>query len=271
MKSGYPIITLTTDFGLTDWFVGTMKGVILEIVPKARIVDITHAILPSDIRAGAFALRSAYGHFPKGTIHVAVVDPGVGTSRRAIGVRTKNHVFVGPDNGVLAWALACEKIIAVHSLDDTKFFLSNVSQTFHGRDVFAPVAAHLANGLPIRTLGQKLYDYERLPWPKPRLQRSKITGEVVYIDQFGNVITNLDTAALPRMEASAGIEVRLGRKSIGTLSPSYSSVPKGRPIAIIGSTGFLEIGINQGHAARALRISIGTPVTVRLPRGRPDR
>jgi len=261
-----PLITFTTDFGLADWFVGTIKGVALGISPQAQIIDITHSVPPGSIRAGAFALRSAFRYFPKGTIHVAVVDPGVGSNRRAIAVRTRNYIFVGPDNGVLSWALALEKVVAVHSLDHSEYFLPQVSRTFHGRDVFSPVAAHLANGLPVAKLGWKLPSHVRLPWPEPELQDSGIVGEVVYIDHFGNAITNLDTASLAEATAGKQVEVLLGRKRVGSLSSCYASVPKGRPVAVIESSGFLEIAVNGGNAARALRIKVGTVVTVRSPR-----
>lgn len=261
-----PIITLTTDFGISDWFVGTMKGVMAGIARHAQIIDITHAVPPGNIRAGAFALRSACRYFPKGTIHVAVVDPGVGSHRRALAVRTRNSTYVGPDNGILSWALALEEVLAVHSLDLSQYFLPQVSRTFHGRDVFAPVAAHLANGLPVEKLGWKLTNYVRLPWPEPEQRDSGIVGEVVYIDHFGNAITNLDTASLAEATAGKQVEVLLGRRRVGPLSSCYASVPKGKSTAVLGSSGFLEIAVNGGNAARALRIEVGTVVTARSPR-----
>jgi hypothetical protein len=159
------LITLTTDFGTRDWFVGTMKGVVLGIHPPATVVDLTHEIPPGDIRAGAFALMTACRFFPKGTVHVAVVDPGVGSRRRAIAVQTANSCFVGPDNGVLSWALMREKIKTIRLLENREFFLEPVSHTFHGRDIFAPVAAHLSRGVAVSRLGRELKDFVRLPWP----------------------------------------------------------------------------------------------------------
>src|SRR5208283_126339 len=162
------LITLTTDFGTRDWFVGTMKGVILSRCPRAAIVDITHEIPAGDIRAGAFALAAGCRFFPKGTVHVAVVDPGVGSARHAIVVQTANYFFVGPDNGVLSFALAKEKIKTIRRLENKGIFLQPVSCTFHGRDIFAPVAARLCRGFPIHKLGPLQKDFVRLPWPEPR-------------------------------------------------------------------------------------------------------
>ena len=181
------LITLTTDFGAKDWFVGTMKGVVLSINPRARIVDITHEIPPGDVRAGAFALAASYSYFPKGTVHLAVVDPGVGGPRRAIAVQTAKYCFVGPDNGVLSFALARERITSVQRLENADFCLRPISRTFHGRDVFAPVAAHLSRRVPIRRLGPSQPGILRLPWPTPRVGRNRIDGEVVYIDRFGSI------------------------------------------------------------------------------------
>jgi len=263
MKVRRPLVTFTTDFGLSDWFAGTMKGVVLGIAPQTQVVDISHSVPAGNIRAGAFALRSACRFFPKGAVHVAVVDPGVGSHRRSIAVRTRHYIFVGPDNGVLSWALDCEEVVSVHSLDHSQYFLPQVSRTFHGRDVFAPVAAHLANGLPVARLGWKLTDYVRLPWPAPRMQDSGILGEILYIDRFGNAITNLDTACLSEAVTGRQVEILLGRKRVGPLAPCYDSVPKGKPVAVIGSSGFLEIAVNGGNAAQSLKIQVGTPVTVR--------
>src|SRR6266567_2035307 len=156
------VITLTTDFGLSDWFVGSMKGVIFRINPRTTVVDLTHDLPPGDIRAGAFALAAAYRYFPKGTIHVAVIDPGVGTKRRAIAAQTADYFFVGPDNGVLSWALQRERIKAIRALENKTYFLQPLSQTFHGRDIFAPVAAHLTAGLAIRKLGRAVSAFVHL-------------------------------------------------------------------------------------------------------------
>ena len=262
-------MTLTTDFGLADWFVAAMKGVILGLQPRAVLVDIAHQIPPGDIRAGAFALAASHRFFPRGTIHVAVVDPGVGGGRRAIAARTGNYFFVGPDNGVLSLALARERVEAVHCITNARFFLHPVSTTFHGRDVFAPVAAHLSKGVPVRQLGPPVKDWIRLDWPAPRVMKNSVRGEVLYIDRFGNAITNLDGQSLGTRD-KRDWHVWAGRKRLCRLGSCYQDARVGSPIAVPGSSGFLEIAINGGSAARAFRLKIGDPVTARpappLPR-----
>jgi S-adenosylmethionine hydrolase len=256
------LITLTTDFGARDWFAGTMKGVIAGLAPKANVVDLTHEIAAGDIRAGAFALRAGYHFFPKGAVHVAVIDPGVGSERRAIAVRTANYLFVGPDNGVLSWALAREKIKAVHALENEAYFLPNVSNTFHGRDLFAPVAAHLVCGLPLRKLGPALKDFARLDWPEPRRRKHAVEGEVVYLDRFGNAITNIANELVPASPRAA-CELAGRRRRLCPLKKFYQAVPLHAPVAIPGSSGFLEIAINGGSAARSLGLRLGNGVVVR--------
>lgn len=256
------VITLTTDFGTSDWFVGTMKGVIAGIAPRCMIVDLTHELPPGDIRAGAFALAASHRFFPKGSIHVAVVDPGVGSRRKAIAVKTDKAVFVGPDNGVLSWALAKEKIRAIRALENDAYFLLPVSRTFHGRDVFAPVASHLSRGVPIRKLGPALKDFVRLDWPEPRKRRGGFEGEVVYIDRFGNAITNLESRLL-RGSNRASCEVYAKRRRVCPLSTFFQEAVPKTPIALIGSSGFLEIAVNGGSAERLLGVRIGARVVLR--------
>ena len=257
------VITLTTDFGAGDWSVGTMKGVIACVAPKATIIDLTHDVPPGDIRGGAFALAASCRFFPEGTVHVAVVDPGVGSRRKAIAVQTASGVFVGPDNGVLSWALVNEKAKAVHALENEAYFLKPVSQTFHGRDVFAPVAAHLSRGVPIKKFGPALKDFVRLDWPEPRRQRGGVEGEVVYIDRFGNAITNIASELL-RGAAMASCEVFAKRHRICPLRTFYQSVPQKTPVALAGSSGFLEIAVNGGSAEKLLGVRIGTRVVLRM-------
>lgn len=252
-------ITLTTDFGTRDWFVGTMKGVILGIQPGATVVDITHEVRAGDIRGGAFALAAAWRFFPKGTIHVVVVDPGVGSTRKAIAVQAAEHCFVGPDNGVLSWALAKQKVRAIHALENGAYFLRPVSRTFHGRDVFAPVAAHLSRGVPIGKLGPALRDFVRLAWPEPRKLRGCVQGEVVYVDHFGNAITNLRGGML-RGSKWGVCEVRDGSRRRCPVKRFYQAVPLGSPVALVGSSGFLEIAVNGGSAEKALGLKVGTRV-----------
>jgi S-adenosylmethionine hydrolase len=256
------VITLTTDFGTHDWFVGTLKGVIAGIAPKANIIDLSHDLPPGDIRGGAFALAASCRFFPKGTVHVAVVDPGVGSRRKAIAVQTASGVFVGPDNGVLSWALVNEKAKAVHALENEAYFLKPVSQTFHGRDVFAPVAAHLSRGVPIKKFGPALKDFVRLDWPEPRRQRGGIEGEVVYIDRFGNAITNLESGLLLGSDW-ASCEVYAKRRRVCPLNTFYQNVALKTPVALVGSSGFLEIAVNGGSAEKLLGVRIGARVVLR--------
>jgi len=253
------VISLTTDFGLEDWFVGTMKGVLLGIHPEARLIDITHAIPPGDIRAAAFALAATYRFFPKGTVHLAVVDPGVGSQRRAVAVQTENYFFVGPDNGLLSWALRTSRIRAIHALENEKRFLRPVSQTFHGRDIFAPVAAFLSCGISIEELGPRLKDIERIEWPKPRRRRHGVEGEVVYLDHFGNAITNIEEKHLEQ-QSNRPLWVSLDGKRLCGLSRYYQSAAKGMPVALIGSSGFLELAVNTGSAVREFGLKVGDPV-----------
>jgi S-adenosyl-L-methionine hydrolase (adenosine-forming) len=260
------IISLTTDFGVADWFVGTMKGVILRIASRATIVDISHGIASGDIRAGAFALAAAYRYFPRNTIHVAVVDPGVGSGRPAIAVKTADYFFVGPDNGILSLALSREKIKTIRHLENDSFFNRPLSHTFHGRDIFAPVAAHLSRGVSIQKLGPRVNEYVRLNWPVPKRGPGKITGEIIYIDHFGNAITNIDGQSLVT-ESRTVWDVLTRRKCFGTLQNHYEAVPLHSPAAVVGSTGLLEIAANGGSAAALFGLKIGDSVTVRVRDG----
>jgi S-adenosyl-L-methionine hydrolase (adenosine-forming) len=258
------LITLTTDFGVGDWFVGTMKGVIASLAPKVAVVDLTHGVSPGDIRAGAFALAAAYAYFPAGTIHVAVVDPGVGSRRGALAVKTARYLFVGPDNGVLSWAMRGEEVIAVHALENERFFLDTLSRTFHGRDVFAPVAAHLSRGVAIRRLGRPRADWVRLPWAEPRKTRQGLAGEILYVDRFGNAITNIDAARVGSLAGPSGrLTVWRKGKPLCAVAGFYGAVSPGKPVGIVGSSGFLEVAVNGGSAAERLRLRIGDLLEVR--------
>lgn len=257
------IITLTTDFGTRDWFVGTMKGVILGIHPRAQVVDITHEIAPGDIRGGAFALMAAAPYFPKSTIHVAVVDPGVGSKRRAIAVQTDKAIFIGPDNGVLSWALHGTKIQSVRQITNESFFRHPVSRTFHGRDIFSSVAAHLASGKKFSQLGPKITAWIQLPWPEPKRTGKTITGEILHLDRFGNGITNLPHDLLSEDEWSR-VHVLVNRKKLGSPHTSYAAVKSGQPLAILSSSGFLEIAANGGSAEKLFKLKTGSVVTLKL-------
>lgn len=257
------IITLTTDFGTSDWFVGTMKGVIAGIAPEARVIDLTHDIAPGDIRAGAFALRSAISFFPQGSIHVAVVDPGVGSARRAIAARNQAGILVGPDNGVLSWAAPDEEIDEVRELTNPEWFEHPVSRTFHGRDIFAPVAAHLAAGKHFEEAGQPVDSCHQLPWPAIREEEHGLTGEIVHVDRFGNAITNITVSELPEEALASGdVRVTCAGKTTRT-HRCYADVARGKALALVGSGGLLELAVNAGDFADHFGVSDGSRVEVR--------
>ena len=255
-----PIITLLSDFGLKDPYVAEMKAAILNICPKARIIDITHQIEKFNIRMGAFILASASPYFPKGTIHVAVVDPGVGTTRRAIIVETSNGLFVGPDNGPLMLAAENLGIKHVYEIRSRRYMLPKVSRTFHGRDIFAPAAAHLANGVSLREFGPEIKDYIVPEYAKPITKGGKIVGEILHIDNFGNLITNISEDFLSEVSVVEGDSVRatFEDKSFELkICKAYGEVNKGEPLAIIGSHKFLEFSVNLGSAAEHFGLKVG--------------
>lgn len=251
------IITLTTDFGVRDSFVGTMKGVILGIAPTVQIVDLTHGIAAGDVRGGAFALMTARPFFPPGTIHVAVIDPGVGSARKAVAIRTDRAVFIGPDNGVLSWAVKELDPLEIRSVENSDVFLPQVSNTFHGRDLFAPAAAWLAAKREFCELGPELTHFQRTDWPNPIRVQEGWKAEVIHVDTYGNAIT-----AFPAVRTNGVQSVLLpGRKRI-PFERFYAAVPRGNPVAVIGSSGFVEIAINQGDAARELSLRTGSEVII---------
>lgn len=239
-----------------------MKGVIAGIHPTAQVVDITHEIPPGDLHACAFALRASYRYFPARTVHVVVVDPGVGSRRRAIAVEASDHIFIAPDNGVLSWVIAQEQIKQVCQITNDDLFLKPVSRTFHGRDIFAPVAAQVSQGMPLAKLGPKVPDLITLPWPAPRISAKSIQGEIVYIDHYGNAITNLAAEALDSLK-TVPVTLFVKDERLCTLEPFYQAVPVSCPAAIVGSSGFLEIAVNGGSAARKYHLRTGDSVTIR--------
>ena len=261
-----PLITLLSDFGLKDPYVAEMKAVILTICPEARIVDISHSIEKFNVRMGAFVLASAARYSPKGSIHVAVVDPGVGTRRRAVLVETGQAFYVGPDNGLLMLAARREKIKHVFSVTNRKLMLPRVSSTFHGRDVFAPAAAHLASGTSPSFFGREVKDYVVPTYTAPLLQAERVVGEVLHVDDFGNIITNimgteLEKAGLKPKELSICLKNKWFR---ATLCDAYGNVAPKSVLALIGSHDFLEIAVNQGNAAQTLNAKAGDGVVVSL-------
>jgi len=250
------IITLTTDFGLNDPFVGIMKGVILSVNPDARIVDITHGIPPQNILAGAMALQTSCSYFPKGTIHLAVVDPGVGSNRRALLAVSDEYAFVGPDNGLLSPLIQSQKGVQVFHLTEEAFFLKPVSQTFHGRDIFAPVAAWLSSGKEPGSFGKPIGDWVWLRWPGPQPNSKGLRGTVLRIDRFGNLITNVANQDLPKSgTARDAMEILIGRHRIHRVCRSYAEAEGGEPFAIFGSAGLLEISVKQASAAEMLGVA----------------
>jgi S-adenosylmethionine hydrolase len=252
------ILTLTTDFGISDPFVGIMKGVILGICPAARIVDISHDVTPFEIPEAAFLIFQAYRYFPPRTIHVVVVDPGVGTARRPILIEAAGQYFLAPDNGVLTMICAREKHKVRLILSD-RYFLQAVSHTFHGRDIFAPVAAHLAAGVAPARFGKLITDHLVQDFHKP-LRTGKRTwmGRILRIDRFGNLITNFHTADFPDL-AQRTFDLAIGPHHIGAMARTYAEAALGQLCLIVGSSGYLEISANQSSAAQAIGCETGAP------------
>lgn len=258
-----PIIALMTDFSLRDTYVGVMKGVIKTICPEADLIDLTHDIPPQAVAQAAFLLATSHAHFPEGTVFLAVVDPGVGSSRAALAVRAAGKVFVAPDNGLLSLVWRQAENPAAHSITDPDFRLPGVSSTFHGRDIFAPAAAHIAAGLAIEKLGPLLPDIEHLSFALPlRESPTRIRATIVHTDHFGNIITNVRHQDLPRGYAPKGLKVDLSRRAITGLSNTYSSVNLGQPLIHWGSSDFLEIAVAGGSASSAFKLSVGDTITV---------
>lgn len=255
------LIVLLTDFGLEDEYVGTMKGVITGINPKAQIFDLCHNVAPQDIFEGAYILYSSYKYFPPKTVFVVVVDPGVGSERRIICLRTKSHTFLAPNNGILGLVLTKERPTFLVDVSNKKYFLPEVSATFHGRDIFAPVAAHLSLGLNPSKLGERLEKIKEIALPRPmQLPGGILRGEVIHVDRFGNLITNINhglVSGIPEI-----LSITVGDNKIYRLSRSYQDGRPGDLLALFGSSGHLEIAINQGSAKERLNVSRGEKVTI---------
>jgi len=259
------IITLTTDFGESDYYVGAMKGVILSINPDAAVLDLSHTIQPHDILDGAFLISQAYRYFPSRTVHCIVVDPGVGTARRPLVVSADDHFFVAPDNGVLSLIYdQVETVQAVHATA-THYFLGEVSQTFHGRDIFAPLSAWLSRGIQLSHFGESVSDYVRFKMPIARPDgENHVRGAVIKIDRFGNCITNISPQLLPDFfgPQRPNFIFRVGTASVQKICQTYAEAEVNLPFIIFGSSRFLEISVNRGSAANILKISRGTEVEV---------
>jgi len=242
------IITLLTDFGLRDSYVGIMKGVILSINPDVQIIDISHTVKAGSIIHATGLLQEAYPFFPKGTIHVAVVDPGVGGDRRPILVKTKDHLFVGPDNGLFWPIITSHHQTEIIHLTETKYFLSDISNTFHGRDIFAPVAAHVSLGEDPFEMGSVINNPVPLHLPTPEQKGNQLLGQVMRVDRFGNLITNIHKKDMEKLLGTKPPTIKIGNLIIKGVRSTYSEVNTGETLALIGSSGYLEIAVNKGRA-----------------------
>jgi len=262
-----PIITLTTDFGTNDHFVGVMKGVILEIVPEAEIVDICHAVQAFDVLDGALTISQAYSYFPTRTVHIVVVDPGVGTARRPILASSDKYHFVAPDNGVLSLVYAREERMHVRHITSEHYFLQPVSSTFHARDIFAPVAAYLAKEVNALKFGDEVEEYVRFSAPKPKaVDENRLRGVVLKVDRFGNLITNITPQDAPMLFGgeAKGFKIVVGSREITEIHGTYAEGAPGQVFGILGSMGFLEIAANRGAAAQLTGAGKGTEVNIIL-------
>jgi len=266
----HPIITLTTDFGSNDHFIGAMKGVILSIVPEAQIVDICHSVQAFDVLDGALTISQAYSYFPTRTVHVVVVDPGVGTARRPIVASCDKYHFVAPDNGVLSLVYAREERMHVRHITSEHYFLQPVSNTFHARDIFSPVAAYLAKEVDSLKFGDEVEDYVRFSAPKPKaVDENRLRGVVLKVDRFGNLVTNITPQDAPILFGSTGkaFKIVVGSREITEIHSAYAEGAPGEVIGILGSMGFLEIAANRGAAAQLTGAGKGSDVTIILGEG----
>lgn len=259
-----PIITLTTDYGMSDHLVASMKGVILNINPAARILDLNHNVVPFDILDAALCIGNSYRYFPPRTVHVVVVDPGVGTERRPLLVSGERHYFVAPDNGVLS-TIYDQETCTVRHITSEHYFLNPVSPTFHGRDIFAPVAGWLSKAFQSEAFGEIITDFLRFTVPRAKPAGNAVKGVVLRVDSFGNLVTNLTAEDVPATAAASGvIKLAVNGKEVRKFARTFALGNPGEPVALFGSAGYLEIAVNRGNAARALGANRGTEVTIDL-------
>jgi len=261
------IVTLLTDFGTADYFSGALKGAVLAANPKALVVDITHEVPPYDVEAGAFTLRAAFETFPEGTVHVAVVDPGVGSPRRAIAVTGGGHAFVGPDNGIFGHVYERVQPFRVFHLTNEKYFRREVSPTFHGRDLFAPVAGALSRGLHAEELGPEVSDFVRLPAASPeRSPDGTLVGAIIHVDRFGNCVTNITPAELSDEAIACGARLVLAGREVRHFRRFFAEAGEslGEPFAVWGSAGLLEVAVFRDSAARVLGVGRGQRFEVKF-------
>lgn len=257
------IITLTTDFGLQDYYVGALKGVMLNIAPDIRLVDISHEIPPQDIMAGAWVMQNSAPLYPDHTVHLVVVDPGVGTKRKPIALKIKDHYFVGPDNGIFSLLTQNNPFQAVH-LTNPDYWQPTQSNTFHGRDIFAPVAAHLSTGVRLNDLGEPLDELETYRWASPIADQDGLEGWIVHIDKFGNLVTNLDAALIDETIGDSDIKIYVGNTILTEIVTTFNNAVGGEPVAYIGSSGKLEVAVNKGDAREMLGIKKGAQISLVL-------
>ncbi|HOV89129.1 MAG TPA: SAM-dependent chlorinase/fluorinase [Syntrophorhabdaceae bacterium] len=254
-----PIITLLTDFGLKDTYVGQMKAVIFSINPRAKIIDITHEIEPQDIREAAFLIKEYYGFFPQGSIHVAVVDPEVGSSRRPLAIKKEGQIFIGPDNGI--FSLILDDACKIYTIENKEFMLKKISTTFHGRDIFAPVAANISLGIDFNLLGKRIWDPVLLSNIYPKVESNNLYGEIVRFDRFGNAITNIDSNTFYDFIAHREYRIEIGAISFSSIANSYF---EGDLICLFGSSGYLEFGCYKGSFRDRMGASRGDEVRVKI-------
>jgi S-adenosylmethionine hydrolase len=260
-----PIITLTTDYGLTDHLVGTLKGVLLRTNPDVQIVDICHSVVPYDVLDGALCIGAAHRYFPARTVHVVVVDPGVGSARRPILVSANNQYFIAPDNGVLSMVYEREDPVVVRHITSEHYFLRPVSETFHGRDIFAPVAAWLTKNSQADAFGEVIEDHVRFALPRPKSQDGVLRGAVLRIDHFGNLLTNFTLEDLPEAKRNPGaVKISVGGKAVKQMVANFAQGPAGEAVAFLGSSGFIEIAVIKGNAARTLGVNRGAEVVFQI-------
>jgi S-adenosylmethionine hydrolase len=259
-----PTVALLTDFGTRDHYAGTLKGVVLSVCPEATLVDIGHDIPAHDVMTGALELAACYRYFPHGTIFLVVVDPGVGSSRRGIAADVGDYKFVAPDNGVLSAVFLESPPKKVVELTERKYARPTVSRTFEGRDRFAPAAGHLAKGVALVALGKGVTTYRTLDLPRPTVGTDELHGEVMRVDRFGNLITNIDRRTFEQFGSAGSIAVLIGGKEIPRIVATYADAPAGELCALFGSTDHLEIALNAGDAAATLQLARGAAATVRL-------
>jgi S-adenosylmethionine hydrolase len=258
------IITLTTDFGYQDSYVAEMKGIILGINPETRLVDLSHGIKPQNIREAAYMLFLAYKYFPKGTIHLIVVDPGVGSDRRILLLKTKKFYFIAPDNGVLTYILNAETGTVTREVTNKKYFRDQISETFQGRDIIAPVAAYLAQDSIFANVGKLISDPVKFLTPNPVKTKDTFYGEVIYIDHFGNIVTNFTKALLVDHTVT---QISLKDATLSAIVPTYSAAEKGALLATFGSSGFLEISKNCASAQEGIQAALGDKVAIKVVKG----